>query len=298
MKIFLTGGTGFIGSYVVKELSDHNHQVNILARNPNKVLKLIELKDVSIINGKLTDFDIIKNNLKDMDACIHIALGWGDEAVTMLKNDTLPSIFLFETAAKLGIQHIIYTSSTALIGKFDSNIDNTTKTTPVDYYGATKASSENFLHAISYQYSLQCNIIRPGYTFGNPIIEGSDIEPDNRFKKIVQNAKNNEKINIIKYDGTQFIWAGNLAKIYRAVLESEFNRKFYFGLGTNFVSWQSVAKEAISQTGSSSKIIEIDKNYSPNPNLFDVYPIKRDFGFEFYSWNRIKEHIEYLINNL
>ena len=34
MRIFLTGGTGFIGSYIVKELSNNDYEITILARNP------------------------------------------------------------------------------------------------------------------------------------------------------------------------------------------------------------------------------------------------------------------------
>lgn len=37
MNIFLTGGTGFIGSYVALELIKQGHQVTTLARNQNKV---------------------------------------------------------------------------------------------------------------------------------------------------------------------------------------------------------------------------------------------------------------------
>ena len=55
MKIFLTGGTGFIGSYAVKALVDTGHQLTILARNPQKVPKLYELPGVRIIHGTITD---------------------------------------------------------------------------------------------------------------------------------------------------------------------------------------------------------------------------------------------------
>ncbi|MBY9005876.1 MAG: NAD(P)-dependent oxidoreductase [Candidatus Lokiarchaeota archaeon] len=298
MKIFLTGGTGFIGSYVVKELSDSNHEITILARNTNKVPNLRSLKGVSIVKGELSSKNVIKENLKDKDICIHIALGWGDDAIAMLINDTFPSISIFETSAELEIKHLIYTSSTAAIGRYDIDINSTTKTTPKDYYGATKASSETFLHALSYQYPMRCNIIRPGYTFGNPVIEGADIESDDRFKNIIEKAKNNEDIILAKYDGTQFIWAGDLAKVYLKLVETNFNRGYYFGLGSNFITWKQIAKEAIDQINSSSNIKLVDEGYSPVPPIFDVSPIKTDLGLEFDSWDRIKEHIKFLIEKV
>ena len=44
MNIFLTGGTGFIGSYVTLELVKHNHKATILARNPNKIPEFKKIK--------------------------------------------------------------------------------------------------------------------------------------------------------------------------------------------------------------------------------------------------------------
>ncbi|MBN1214045.1 MAG: NAD(P)-dependent oxidoreductase [Candidatus Lokiarchaeota archaeon] len=296
MRIFITGGTGFIGSYVVQELYNHNHEITILARNPNKVPNLKALKGVLIIKGDLSEKKIIYENLIDKDICIHVALGWGNEAMTMMTNDTVPSIYIFETSAKLGIKKMIYTSSTAAIGRYDINIDSSTKCLPKDFYGATKASSENYLHAISYQYPMLCNIIRPGYTFGNPVVKGANMESDTRFRNIIESVKNNEDITLIKFDGTQFIWAGDLAKIYLKLLESNFNRKYYFGLGYKYISWEAIAKEAIIQAKSSSKINLIDKNYNSIPKLFDVSPLKKDFGLEFDSWEKIREHIKFLLD--
>ena len=67
MNIFLTGGTGFIGSYVVNELVKAGHEITILARNPNKVPRLLDLPKVSIIAGNLSDFNIIEKNLENKD---------------------------------------------------------------------------------------------------------------------------------------------------------------------------------------------------------------------------------------
>ena len=298
MNIFLTGGTGFIGSYVTKTLSDAGHTITVLARNPDKVPGLHHLPNITIVPGLLSDFDIIDEHLKDKDACIHIALGWGDLGTSILKNDTFPSVYLFESAARSGISHFIYTSSTAAVGNTPPHCGVPAEPPPTDYYGATKASSERYFYAVSYQHMMRCNIIRPGYTFGNPVINGASMQPDDRFRIIVKQAKTGNPIEITHYDGTQFIWAGDLARVYQAVLESDVNRKCYFGLGKNYVTWERIAKEVIQLSSSSSTIVLDDKGYDPVPSLFDVSLIKKDFGLEFKNWNRICEHLEYLVNTV
>ena len=298
MNIFLTGGTGFIGSYVVKNLSDAGHNITILARNPDKVPALSGLKGVTILPGLLSDFDVIEGALKKKDALIHIALGWGELATSMLKNDTFPSIFLFETAGRFGVSQIIYTSSTAAAGNIPHNLWAVKSAIPNDYYGATKAASESFLYATSEKYSVQCNIIRPGYTFGNPVIDGASIQPDKRFLEIVQKAKQGATIDIFKNDGTQFIWAGDLARVYKAIIESKFNKKCFYCLGTDYFTWERIALKAIELLKSESRIRIKNKKASGAPGLFDVSEIKKAFDFEFHSWDKIVEHLGYLIDVL
>jgi len=248
MKVLVTGGTGFIGSYIVMELVHLNHNVTILARNPNKVMALHKFKNIEIIKGDITDTKLFEQIVKGKDACIHIALNYTKEiGWEVLMDDTLPTVFLMGTAVKANVKHFIYTSSTAANDslymapeeekdKTIKSVTSTTKQHPATFYGATKAASENFLMAQSYLSPMRVNIIRPGYTFGNPVAEGGSIQGDKRFENIVKSALRNEKISFVKNDGTQFIWAGDLAKLYSKVLESRFNRKTYFGLSRKFTT--------------------------------------------------------------
>jgi len=307
MNVFLTGGTGFIGSYIAMELIKQGHQVTIFARNRNKVPALKKVKHLEIVEGDITDLKLLIKLIVGKDACIHVALdytkhtGW-----EVLKDDTLPTVFLSDAAAKANVKHFIYTSSTAANDSLymapESEKDKTvkivtaqTKQHPATFYGATKAASENFLMAQSYCSKMRINIIRPGYVFGNPVIEGADIQSDTRFHNIIKDALCDKSITVIKNDGTQFIWAGDLAKLYVQVLNSDFNRKTYFGLSKNFIPWHSIAREALKKCNSKSQIIMDDKGWSDDGMAWDVSDMKKDFGLEFDSWNKIAEHLDYYI---
>jgi UDP-glucose 4-epimerase len=297
MKIFLTGGSGFIGHWAVKELLAAGHQLRLLIRNMSKIPSLKTMKGVEIVEGTIYDLPIIDKALKGCDACVHIALGWGITPTTMLLKDTAVTAFLMEAAEGAGVKQFLYTSSTAAVGEFRPNMNEKIDPRPMDLYGATKAASEAYCLGFAAKAKIHCNIIRPGYTFGNPAFPDGVTQPDQRFNQIAAATKKNEPITVTKYDGTQFIWAGDLAKLYTAVLNSGYNRRIFFGLGTEFVTWEAVAKKALEITGSKSQIKVEDKGWDSNPALFDMSLIKKEFGLEFVASPEIAKHLEFLVSH-
>lgn len=298
MKIYITGGTGFIGSYVVKALSDNKHEVIVLARNPEKVKALALLQKVKIVKAPMEDMKALKRLIIKPDAVIHVALCWGDTGPDMLINETLASVKLIDLSIKAGAKHIIFTSSTAAHGNLNKTSDETVKPRPNDFYGATKGSVELFMSAYSNYYKkIQFNTIRPGYTFGDPVVVGGTMENDKRFFNICDNAKAEKDIVLVKNDGTQFIYAGDLAKIYINVLQSKFTNETFYGLSKKFITWEQIAKWAIAYTGSKSKIKLKDLRWGDNPSLFNVNKIKKHFGLSFDSSKQVKAHVEFLIDN-
>ncbi|MCE5299765.1 MAG: NAD(P)-dependent oxidoreductase [Spirochaetia bacterium] len=298
MKIYLTGGTGFIGSYVLKALSDAGHHVIVLARNPNKVPLLRKLPGVKIIKCPVDNYAAVKKHLKKADALIHIALCWGDTGPEMMENETLPSLRLIDLAVKRGIKRIIYTSSTAAQGLIQHTTDESAKPTPADFYGATKASIEMFMNAYAnYRKDILFNIIRPGYTFGNPVVQGGSMESDKRFRNICSLARDGRDITQVKHDGTQFISAADLAKLYTAVLASNKSGQTYYGLGSVFITWEYISRYAAEFTQSGSKVKLKDLGWSDKPAFYSVKRIKKEFGLKFDAREDVKEHVQYLVMN-
>lgn len=295
MKVFVTGGTGFIGSYVVKELLAHGHELVLLARNPKKVSGFVGHERIRFVEGSMEDSAAIAEGLAGQEACVHIALSWlGGTVEDNLMHETVPSVRLFQQAAEAGVKKIIFTSSIASFGSAPN--DDLGFIKPRSYYGAAKAAGEAYLMAIAAEYRLQANVIRPGYTFGNPCVEGGPLYPDRKLIQMVKSAMANEDMTFTKHDGTQFIWAGDLAKVYSALLHSDtLNRGYFTAVSTEFRTWAQIAQMAVDLTGSSSSIVLADKGLpEPAEMPIDVSQIKENFGFAFQADDYMLEHLRYL----
>jgi UDP-glucose 4-epimerase len=309
MKIFITGGTGNIGQYVAIEAADKGYEVVVLSRTPEKYKPLADCVTgkgkIAVKQGYIRDYDKIAEYIRSCDAVIHIALGWGNEPITMCMEDTLPTVNLLEMSERAGVEKFIYTSSTAAMGHNRRNMDETSNTHPLGLYGSTKAASEAFVLGFREycseagttgdQVTMQRNIIRPGYTFSNPAFEGGASQLDRRFRDITDAIVKSHPIQLIKNDGTQFLSSAQIAKVYMAVLEDdEINEEVYLALSKDFTSWERIARIALEEYPESRSTIELyDKNYDPDPMLYSVLKIKEQFGLEFSGEDTLREHVKW-----
>ena len=72
MKILVTGGSGYIGSAVARELLTGKDKVKVLVRKTDD-LRNIEGLGLELVYGDITDFHSIKEALKGCDRVFHLA---------------------------------------------------------------------------------------------------------------------------------------------------------------------------------------------------------------------------------
>lgn len=72
MRVFITGGTGLIGTAVVAELIQHGHQVLALARSEESAQK-VRSAGAEPIRGGLADLDVLREAVAQTDGVIHLA---------------------------------------------------------------------------------------------------------------------------------------------------------------------------------------------------------------------------------
>jgi UDP-glucose 4-epimerase len=301
MKVFITGGTGNIGQYVTLALVENGHEAKVLSRNPEKYPSLAQ--KAQLVKGSISDYALLADSVQGYEAVIHIALGWGNEPVSMLGNDTTATVNLLEIAEKAGVKKFIYTSSTADMGHMRQGMDETVANLPLDLYGSTKAASEAFVLGFSRYYggnkkvSMKRNIIRPGYTYSNPPFPDGSSQTDPRFRDIADAVVNSRPVTLTKHDGTQFISSPEIAQLYLKLLESDRSGETYLALGTEYTTWERIARIAIEYYPESrSEVTLNDLHWSAEPVLYDVRKMERDFGLSFDSQKNLKEHIKWNID--
>lgn len=169
MKVLVTGGTGFIGYNLVKELKNQGHDVTCLIRQSSKTRWLQSLGNISFVTGDLLAFDTLIPAVQDVDWIIHLA-----GVVTAVSREQYFRVNHFGTRNLIravathhpGIQKFIYISSLAAGGPTRIGQPRTEEMSdrPITHYGESKRAAEIAL--TEFQSQLPLVIIRPPVVYG------------------------------------------------------------------------------------------------------------------------------------
>ena len=151
MKILVTGGAGYIGSHVVLDLLEADHDVIILD-DLSLGVELNIHSDAQFIFGSTLDNEALKVCFRDqVDAVIHLAaFKAAGESMTdpekYSKNNISGTINLLNAMTDHGVHTFVFSSSAAVYGYPEYlPIDEDHPTDPINYYGFTKLVIESFL---------------------------------------------------------------------------------------------------------------------------------------------------------
>ena len=166
MRVFVTGGAGFIGSHVSRVLLEAGHQVTVfdnLARGRRDLVPA----GAAFVQADLADEAAVTEALRGHDAVIHLA-GYLEVAVSVQKpvefavNNIVNSVKLLESMRRAGVGKIVFSSSATVYGvpKRLPLREDDPLGMQANPYGATKVSVEVFLGVYHKLYGFDCIALR------------------------------------------------------------------------------------------------------------------------------------------
>ncbi|MEM2129452.1 MAG: NAD-dependent epimerase/dehydratase family protein [Candidatus Bathyarchaeia archaeon] len=227
-KVLVTGGAGFIGSCLVKELINSGYFVVVLdnfcsgsienlRRFPNKGL-------LEVVKGDIRDKNIVERVLKGVDAVVHLAalIDVKESVRNPLETHDVNvngTLNVLESSVRADVKKFVFASSTAVYG--DTNklpLKEYYPIRPISPYAASKAAAESYCLVFNRCYGIKTVILRFFNVYGpgqkNSVYSGV-------ITKFLENALNDKPL-IIYGDGKQtrdFIYVDDVIKATILALE-------------------------------------------------------------------------------
>lgn len=178
MKVFLTGGTGFLGKRIARRLAEAGHEVRALAR-PSRAPRRMP-QGVVTVEGDVTDPDSLMRGASGCEAILHAAglvKMWVPDRRDFDRINVGGLTNVLETGRRLGVRRILYTSSFIALGPTDGQVgDESWVHAPGGHhndYERTKAEADRVARRAAAE-GAPLVIVYPGVVYGaGELTEGS-----------------------------------------------------------------------------------------------------------------------------
>jgi nucleoside-diphosphate-sugar epimerase len=172
VRVFLTGGTGLLGSHLAQELRTHGNEVVALHRKGADTLTLEEA-ECELVEGDIRDEAAALAPL--MAGCSHVvhgaALVYAGGSWPKIRSVNVDGTRNVLTAARLaGIGHAVHVSSVAVYGNVPGPVHENMPTdallAPNDVYARSKREAEEVACGIEEKRGFPVTVVRPSAVYG------------------------------------------------------------------------------------------------------------------------------------
>ncbi len=174
MKVLVTGGTGFIGSFVVEELLRNEHEVVIIANGRQLPPYLQKLgNNITYLQADFGETDSLEKALPGCNAVIHLAWSTvpkqtkGATAYEFSGNIN-SNINLIEKCIDFNIEKFVFISSGGTVYGIPDQIPVTElhSTNPISSYGLGKLTMEKLLYLYHHTNNINYTVLRVSNAYG------------------------------------------------------------------------------------------------------------------------------------
>lgn len=290
MKVLVTGGAGYIGSVLVRQLLDKGYAVRALdsLKFGGEALYDVMLHpNFEFVKGDVRNAADVAGALQGIDAIAHLAAIVGDPACKKYSDEANEtnwdgSVALFEAAEKAGVKRFVFASTCSNYGKMpdpNSFVTEESELRPVSLYAELKVKFENYLIEERKNSNICSTALRFSTVYG--------FSPRIRFDLTVNEFTRNATLK-----GEQEIWGAqfwrpychvdDLARSVVLVLESEEARvrANVFNVGSTEENYnKGMIIEEVCKVVPNTQVNYVDMNEDPRDYRVNFDKIKNQLGF-------------------
>lgn len=207
MKILVTGGAGFIGSYMTGNLLEAGHVVlvydNLVLGKEEFLAPYQENEKFSFVKADLLDMPTLKETMQGVDLVWHLAansdISYGAKYTDVdLSNGTIATYNVLEAMRLCGVKQIVFASTSAVYGDTGGGFaipEHYGPLFPISLYGASKLACEGLISAFCHNFKMQAwiyrfaNIVGVNGTHGAIVDFIAKLQKDNSKLEILGNGK-------------------------------------------------------------------------------------------------------------
>lgn len=252
MRVFVTGGTGFIGSHTCRELLRAGHSIKLFVRNKAKAKRLFGGKIRSMAVGDIASAKDVRKAMQGCDAAVHMAAMVStskDDAEHVYQTNLSAAENVLGQAAELGCKKIIHVSSITALYDPKAKVLNH-KSPPgaaQNAYGRSKVDCEIVARKLQKQ-GAPLHITYPASVIG-PDDPGLT-EP---HAGLIANLFG---LGLDMPSGNQYVDVRDVARAHNALLSKRLKPGRYM-LGGHYVSWKNLYATLEQLTGRDLLVLPI-----------------------------------------
>ena len=221
MKLFITGGTGYIGREFI---NNHIHKIQLIYLVSRKKTNF-KNKKIKVLYGSISDN--WQKEMKNSDALIHFAAaGVKNKNISYkdaYKFNVIDSMKLFQNAFKYNLKNWIILGSSSEYGSLNKKqISTKMKPKPKCNYSKTKYIFSKKIINFAIKKNCKCKILRIFPVYGSN-------EPKQRlFPSLMKSVKLSK--NFVLYNGNQLIDYSNIKIVVKKIFKcsQDFNSRIKF----------------------------------------------------------------------
>jgi nucleoside-diphosphate-sugar epimerase len=295
MRIAITGATGFLGPYIVRQLAGEGHRLRCWYRDEARCARIAD--DVEWQKGALDEPESMGRIVEGVDAVVHAALAWpaarrggrDDDFVEFVRTNVLGSLLLIHAARRARVPRFVFISSCAVhdVILSDRPLDEAHPLWPCSHYGAYKAAIEKFVHSFGLGEEWCICSLRPTGIYGL-----ADPPQTSRWYDIVARVLEGGPIESSK--GGKEVHAADVAKVVALLLKTdpETVRGQAYNCYDIYVSEQHVAELAREIGGFECEIADLNRGPENQIQTGKLRALGMTFGGEALLQSTIVELVD------